>query len=195
MGRVFPEIDAALRAFLARQHVFFVATAPAGRRGRVNVSPKGLDGFRVIDPRSVAYLDLVGSGAETIAHVRENGRITLLFCAFEGAPRILRLSGKGTIVEPADAGWTALRALFPPGPARAIVRIAVDRIADSCGFGVPLFRYEGERTQLPAWMERKGDEGLIDYQRQKNATSLDGLPALRWVEDSGALDVPGKDEP
>ena len=100
MGRVFPEIDAALRAFLARQHVFFVATAPAGRRGRVNVSPKGLDGFRVIDPRSVAYLDLVGSGAETIAHVRENGRITLLFCAFEGAPRIVRLFGAGSIVEP-----------------------------------------------------------------------------------------------
>ena len=183
MGRVFPEIDAALRDFLARQHVFFVATAPANG-GHVNVSPKGLDAFRVTGPRRVAYLDLVGSGAETIAHVRENRRITLLFCAFEGAPRILRLQGEGAIVEPADAGWTALRALFPDGPARAIVQVEVTRIADSCGFGVPLFRYEGERTQLPAWMERKGEEALLDYQREKNATSLDGLPALRWVEES-----------
>ena len=183
MGRVFPEIDAALRDFLARQHVFFVATAPAGSGGHVNVSPKGLDTFRVIDPHRVAYLDHVGSGAETIAHVRENRRITMLFCAFEGAPRILRLSGEGTIVEPADADWAALRESFPPGPARAIVRVDVTRVADSCGFGVPLFRYEGERTQLPAWMERKGEE-LHDYQRRKNAASIDGLPALRWVEDS-----------
>ena len=182
MGRVFPEIDAALRDFLARQHVFFVATAPAGSGGHVNVSPKGLDAFRVTGPRSVAYLDLIGSGAETIAHVRENRRITLLFCAFDGAPRILRLQGAGTIVEPADLGWAALRSLFAPGPARAIVQVDVTRIADSCGFGVPLFRYEGERTQLPAWMERKG-EALIEYQRQKNSTSLDGLPALRWVEE------------
>lgn len=182
MGRVHPEIDAPLRDFLARQHVFFVATAPASG-GHVNVSPKGLDAFRVTGPRNVAYLDLIGSGAETIAHVRENRRITLLFCAFEGAPRILRLQGDGTIVEPADAGWPALRALFPAGPARAIVQVEVTRIADSCGFGVPLFRYEGERTQLPAWMERKGEEGLLDYQRLKNATSLDGLPALRWVEE------------
>ena len=182
MGRVHPEIDAALREFLARQHVFFVATAPA-HGGHVNVSPKGLDAFRVTGPRSVAYLDLIGSGAETIAHVRENRRITLLFCAFDGAPRILRLQGEGTIVEPADAGWASSRALFAPGPARAVVNVEVSRIADSCGFGVPLFRYEGERTQLPAWMDRKGEEGLVEYQRQKNATSLDGLPALRWVEE------------
>jgi hypothetical protein len=181
---VFPEIDAALRDFLARQHVFFVATAPAGSGGHVNVSPKGLDSFRVLDARAVAYLDHVGSGAETIAHVRENRRITLLFCAFEGAPRILRLHGEGTIVEPPDAEWDTLRPHFPPGLARAIVRIQVTRIADSCGFGVPLFRYEGERTQLVASNERKGAEALLDYQRKKNATSLDGLPALRWVEDS-----------
>ena len=192
MGRVHPEIDAALREFLARQHVFFVATAPA-RDGHVNVSPKGLETFRVTGPRSVAYLDLVGSGAETIAHVRENRRVTLLFCTFDGAPRILRLYGEGTIVEPADAEWAALRPLFPPGPARAVVRVDVTRIADSCGFGVPLFRYEGERTQLPAWMARKGEAGLRDYQRQKNATSLDGLPALRWVEPA-ALDTPGGEE-
>lgn len=184
MGRVFPEIDAALREFLARQHVFFVATAPAGSGGHVNVSPKGLESFRVTGPRGVAYLDFVGSGAETIAHVRENRRITLLFCAFEGAPRILRLYGEGTIVEPPDADWAELRELFPPGPARAIVRVDVTRIADSCGFGVPLLHYEGERTQLQASNERKGEAALLDYQRRKNATSLDGLPALRWVEES-----------
>jgi hypothetical protein len=194
VGRVFPEIDAALRDFLARQHVFFVATAPA-HGGHVNVSPRGLDSFRVTGPRSVAWLDLVGSGAETIAHVRENRRITLLFCAFEGAPRILRLYGEGTIVEPADAAWAALRSEFPPGPARAIVRIEVTRIADSCGFGVPLFRYGGERPQLPAWMGKKDEEALLDYQRRKNATSLDGLPALRWVAMPGIADMPGKEEP
>ncbi len=166
MGRVFPEIDDTLRAFLARQKMFFVGTAPVGRGGHVNVSPKGLDTFRVLDPRTVAYLDFTGSGVETIAHVRENGRITLLFCAFEGAPRILRLHGRGEIVEPGDPQWPDLRAGFPAGHARSIVRVALTRIADSCGFGVPLYRFEADRTQLPAYHAKKSEAEQLAYQRR-----------------------------
>src|SRR6185436_9879800 len=138
MAKVIPEIDARLAEFLAQQKVFFVATAPLSGDGRVNLSPKGLDSFRVLGPRSVAYLDQTGSGAETIAHLRENGRITLMFCAFEGPPKIVRLQGRGRAVEPQDAEFAALRERFPPEPlARSIIQIELERIADSCGFGVP----------------------------------------------------------
>jgi len=188
MGRVFPEIDDALRTFIARQKMFFVATAPADVTGHLNVSPKGLDTLRVLDSRTVAYLDYVGSGAETIAHVRENRRITLLFCAFEGAPRILRLYGRGEIVEPGDPQWQDLRERFPAGHARCIVRVALTRIADSCGFGVPLYRFEGDRTQLPAYHEKKSEADQLAYQRRKNAASIDGLPALRWVTDGKSME-------
>ncbi|MGE3512869.1 MAG: pyridoxamine 5'-phosphate oxidase family protein [Vicinamibacterales bacterium] len=184
MGKKESGLDAALCAFIDRQHLFFVATAPAGSLGHVNLSPKGLELFRVLGPHEVAYLDVVGSGAETIAHVRENGRITLMFCAFEGAPSILRLYGRGDVIEPQDPTFDLLRARFGDVPgARAIIRVQVDRIADSCGFGVPLFEYRGQRTQLTAWAGRKGDAGLRDYQRQKNAGSIDGLPALRWTDE------------
>lgn len=179
------ELDADLRAFLERQHMFFVATAPSGPQGHVNLSPKGLDLFRVLGPREVAYLDCVGSGAETIAHVRQNGRITLMFCAFDGHPNIVRLYGAGEVVEPQDPSFGPLAARFGPvAGARAVIRVRVQRIADSCGFGVPVFEYRGQRPQLIAWAGRKGEPALRDYQRQKNSTSIDGLPALRWTEDA-----------
>jgi hypothetical protein len=146
----------------------------------VNVSPKGLDSFAVLGPRSVAYLDVVGSGAETIAHLRENGRITLMFCAFEGLPRIVRLYGRGEAIEPGDAEFDALAARFPRYPStRSVIRVALERIADSCGYGVPLMQYAGERTQIAEWADRKGADGLRAYQLDRNRVSLDGLPALR----------------
>jgi len=157
-----------------------VATAPLNADGHVNVSPKGRDTLRVLDPHSVAYLDFTGSGAETIAHVRENGRIVVMLCAFQGPPRIVRLYGLGEVFEPGDAEFEGLRGLFPHEPAgRAIVRVSVTRIAGSCGFGVPLYAFEGDRSQLPDWAERKGPQGLVEYQQLKNRVSIDGLPALR----------------
>jgi len=180
MGKVFDGIDGKLAAWIGAQHLFFVATAPRADAGHVNLSPKGLDAFAVLGPKSVAYLDVVGSGAETIAHLRENGRITLMFCAFEGLPRIVRLHGRGEVLEPGDAGFESLAALFPKQQStRSVIRVELSRIADSCGYGVPLYRYEGERTQLPAWAESKGPEGLRRYQLDRNRESLDGLPALR----------------
>jgi hypothetical protein len=151
--------------------------------GHVNLSPKGLDTLRVLDPHTLAYLDYVGSGAETIAHLRENGRIVVMVCAFAGAPRIVRFHGRGEVFEPHDGTFHRLRGLFAPEPpARAIVRIAIRRIADSCGFGVPLLAFQGNRTQLGDWAARKGEEGLVQYQEEKNSVSIDGLPALRWPE-------------
>jgi hypothetical protein len=181
MGQLFAEIDATLRQFVERQHVFFVATAPSGDNGHVNCSPKGLDTLRVIGPTTIAYLDYVGSGAETIAHLRENGRIVVMFCAFAGPPKIVRLHGRGEVVEPGDTDFAPLLALFQPNiGVRSIIRVAIERIADSCGYGVPRLRFESERTQLPAWAERKGEDGLREYQLTRNAESIDGLPALRW---------------
>lgn len=180
MGKVHASIDDRLAAFIAAQRLFFVATAPAGGDGHVNVSPKGLDSLAVLDPHTVAYQDLVGSGAETIAHLRENGRITLMFCAFEGPPLILRLHGRGEVIEPGDAAFDVLAARFPErSSTRAVIRVAVARIADSCGYGVPLYRFEADRDQLDRWAERKGPDGLRRYQLENNLESLDGLPALR----------------
>lgn len=183
MGKLHPEIDARLRAFIEAQRVFFVATAPAGAAGHVNLSPKGLDSLRILGPHDVAYLDYVGSGAETIAHLRENGRIVLMLCAFEGAPRIVRLHGRGRVLEPQDPDFAALRGRFPAdAPPRSLISVAVERISDSCGYGVPLYTYMGERSQLEQWSERKGPDGLLSYQRKNNRHSVDGLPALRWTE-------------
>ncbi len=180
MGKVYDGIDERLEAFIRAQHVFFVATAPLAAGGHVNLSPKGLDAFAILGPRRVAYLDLVGSGAETAAHLRENGRITLMFCAFEGPPKILRLYGRGEVVEPRDAAFPELVARFPAElGTRAVVRVDVARVADSCGYGVPLYAFEGERSQMRAWAERTGEEGLRRYQREHNLRSIDGLPALR----------------
>jgi hypothetical protein len=179
MGKVFDGLDDDLRGFIARQHVFFVGTAPLAADGHVNVSPKGLDTFRVLGPATVAYLDLTGSGVETVAHLRENGRLTVLFCAFEGRPRILRLYGRGRAVEPTDAGWADVSADFPAMPGvRSVVLLDVDRIADSCGYGVPRFEFAGDRPQLAEWADKKGAEGVRHYQARKNRTSIDGLPGL-----------------
>jgi hypothetical protein len=183
VGKEFAELDDDLRAFIARQHVFFVASAPLAADGHVNVSPKGLDTFRVLGPGTVAYLDLTGSGVETIAHLRENGRLTVMFCAFEGRPRILRLHGRGRVVEPGDMDWAAVSAEFPESPGvRSVVVLDVERIADSCGYGVPLFEFVGDRPQLAEWAAKKGAEGLREYQSRKNRTSIDGLPGLRSVD-------------
>jgi hypothetical protein len=183
MGKVHHEIAGALRAFIERQHLFFVATAPTAAEGHVNLSPKGLDLLRVIGTRELAYLDCVGSGAETIAHVRENGRITIMCCAFDEAPQIVRLYGTGEVIEPQDPGFALLQPLFGEVlGTRAIVRIRVHRLSDSCGFGVPLFEYRGQRPQLEAWARKQGESALREYQRTKNSTSIDGLPALRWTD-------------
>jgi hypothetical protein len=179
MGRISDTIDDAARQFIAAQAMYFVARAPLAREGHVNVSPKGLDTFRVLDAATVAYLDMTGSGVETIAHVRENGRIVVMFCAFQGAPKILRLHGRGRVVDPAEAEFASLRGLFPEfaGP-RAIIVVAVQRVAESCGFGVPLLKYDGDREQLQAWARSKGPQGLEKYRGEKNRASLDGLPGV-----------------
>ena len=187
MGKCYDTIDDRLREFIERQRMFFVATAPLADDGHVNLSPKGLDSLRVLGPTEVAYLDQVGSGAETIAHLRENGRIVVMVCAFEGPPNIVRLHGRGSVVEPPDPAWAGLRPRFGSGTdGRAVIRVAVERISDSCGFGVPEYRYVGQRTQLPDWAARKGAAAIRDYQIANNAVSLDGLPALRWVADREA---------
>lgn len=179
MGKSFPEISAELRTFIEAQPVFFVASAPLSPEGHVNLSPKGLDSFRILGPRQVAYVDYIGSGVETIAHVKENGRIVIMFCAFQGAPRILRLHGAGRVVEPSYPEWAALASNFTPHIAtRAILVVDVSRIGTSCGYGVPLMKYDSERTQLDAWANKKGPEALKEYRREKNSRSLDGLPGV-----------------
>jgi hypothetical protein len=180
MGKVYNEIGDALDAFIRRQRVFFVATAPLAADGHVNCSPKGLDTFAVLDPHTVAYLDLTGSGVETIAHLRENGRIVLMFSALDGPPKIVRLHGRGRVVAPHDADFAALRARFPAHHEglRSVIVVDVERVSDSCGYGVPEYAYVGERTQLPAWTQRKGPEGVARYRAEKNAESIDGLPGV-----------------
>lgn len=183
MGRTYEAVEGEIRAFLLAQKVFFVATAPRADAGHINLSPKGLDTFRILGPRTVAYLDFTGSGAETVAHLRENGRIVAMFCAFEGPPKIVRLHGRGEAVLPAHPEFPALRGAFASAPdVRSIVRIAVERISDSCGYGVPRLRFEGDRDQLAAWARSKGEAGLAAYRREKNARSIDGLPALDAFE-------------
>ena len=180
MGKVHEQIDGRLRAFIEAQPMFFVATAPSGPDGHVNVSPKGIAGsFVVLDEHSVAYLDLTASGSETIAHLRDDGRITIMFCAFQGPPNIVRLYGRGRFVTLYDEGFDELSALFPPTTgARAVIVVEVDRVSDSCGYGVPLMDLQGERDLLPPYLERKGVEGRAEYRRLKNRTSIDGLPAF-----------------
>src|SRR5262245_19752962 len=149
MGGVFGEITGELRKFIEAQRLFFVASAPLAGDGRVNLSPKGLDSLRVLDARTVAYLDFVGSGAETIAHLRENGRVVLMFCAFDGPPKIVRLHGAGDVLLPDSPEHAVLRSQFPDCPgARAIIRVCVNLVITSCGYAVPLMQYEGDRDQL-----------------------------------------------
>ena len=181
MAKVFDAIDARLAAWIARQRMFFVATAPSGDGGHVNVSPKGpIETLRVLDEHTVAYLDLVGSGAETVAHLQENGRIVVMLCAFEGPPRIVRLHGRGEVLRPGAIAFDAPIAV--PETQRAVIRVDVRRIADSCGFGVPRMSYEGPRPQYDAWarsaLRKLGPEALAEYVARHNERSIDGLPAL-----------------
>jgi len=196
VAKVFAEIDDQLRDWIARQSLFFVGTAPRGDDGHVNVSPKGPIGtLRVLDDHTVAYLDVVGSGAETIAHIRENGRVVVMLCAFQGPPRILRLHGRGEIVHASDERFAALleqggyEQSEVPESHRAIVVVHVTRIADSCGYGVPLMEYAGERPHQAKSSAKRirvhGPDAYLDYQRDKNAASIDGLPAVEASEYAG----------
>jgi hypothetical protein len=186
MGQRYPELDERLRDFISRQSVFFVATAPRlsddGTGGHVNISPKGYrDTFIVIGPQTVAYLDLTGSGAETVAHLRQNGRITIMFCSFARRPRILRLYGTGRVVLPSSPQWDELACHFAyecEGAGRAIIVVDVELIADSCGHGVPVLELTSEREVLTSWARHKTPQGLADYRAENNAVSIDGLPAL-----------------
>jgi hypothetical protein len=179
MARTHDTLDDNLREWIAAQHVFFVATAPTDTDGHVNLSPKGYDSFRVLDDSTVAYLDLTGSGVETIAHVNENGRLTLMFCGFEGPPRILRLFGRGEVVRPGDDDFDALVGQFPPLPGvRSVIRCHLDRIQSSCGYSVPFMDYVSERETLTDWAARKGPEGIEEYHAEKNLVSIDGLTGL-----------------
>jgi hypothetical protein len=177
MGKTYSNITPELAAWVSRQPMFFVASAPLSAQGHVNCSPKGRDTFRVLDPLTVAYGDLTGSGAETAAHLRENGRIVLMFCAFEGPPKIVRFHGQGEVIVPSSQAWPELESLFPSFPAmRAIVRVRVTRVSDSCGFGVPHMQLIEERDVMDRWMQTKGVDNLPAYRREKNSRSIDGLP-------------------
>jgi len=180
MGKALGHIHEDTACWIEAQPMFFVATAPADPNTHVNVSPRGLDTFRVLDRNRVAWLDLTGSGVETIAHLKADGRITLMFCAFSGRPQTTRLYGHGAVHEPGDEVYAELRPCFPDLPGeRAIVDVAVSRVSSSCGFGVPLMEYVGEREELVAFAGRKGEEGMAGFRRRFNEESIDGLPGLR----------------
>ena len=179
MGKVYDAIDDKLAAFIAKQKMFFVATAPLSGEGHVNVSPKGYDAFRILSPKQVAYADLGGSGIETVAHARENGRITIMFCAFEGPAMILRLYGKARVMQFDAPGFDAELARFPGFErARNIVYVDVDRIADSCGWGVPFYDFKGERDQLKRAIEHRTRDEWAERRYVSNAESIDGLTGL-----------------
>ena len=179
MSEVFDELDEKLIAFIRRQKLFFVATAPLSAEGSVNVSPKGYDSLAIIDARTVAYVDLGGSGIETHAHLRENGRITLMFSAFEGPANILRLYGRGESCAFDEPGFARKMSLFPSFErARSVITVHIDRVADSCGWGVPFFDYRGERDQLRRWVDARPPEEWAARRYEANALSIDGLPGL-----------------
>lgn len=188
MGKVFDEIDERMREWIARQHMFFVATAPSGDEGHINLSPKGLQGtFAVLGPREVVYLDLYGSGIETISHLKQNGRMVLMFCSFEGPPKIVRLHGRGSVIEQAHpefdelfANFTVTEDVLPT--VRSVIRVDLDRISDSCGFVVPEMAFVRQREQLfkgaAAVIRRDGPDAIREYCDVNNAESIDGLPGL-----------------
>jgi len=179
VGRAYDRLPDELRDFVMRQHVFFVATAPMAADGHVNVSPKGYDTLRILDDRTVCYLDISGSGAETIAHVRENERITIMCCAFEGKPDVVRLYGRGEVVFTDDDGFAGYVDLFPPrSGVRAVIVVHLDRVSSTCGFGVPLMDFVADRERLEEAFAKRGPDALPDYWASKNAVSVDGLPAV-----------------
>jgi hypothetical protein len=175
MAKFYTELNEMLQAFIAEQHMFFTATAPS--EGRINLSPKGMDTFRCLNAKTVAYLDLTGSGNETAAHLTENGRMTLMFCSFADKPLILRLYGRGRVIHPRDAAWADLSAKFESIiGARQIILLEIESVQTSCGFAVPLYEFKASRDNLVQWAEKQGENGLIKYRREKNQTSIDGLP-------------------
>lgn len=184
MAKFYDRIEDKHLAFIKAQKMFFVATAPSSDTGRVNLSPKGYDSFRVIDPNRVAYADLGGSGIETLAHIRENGRVTFMFCAFEGAPNIMRLYGRGQVMQFDDPGFAGEIAKFAPGHERArdIIFADITAVQDSCGWGVPFYEWKGQRDQLVRYIEHKPLEEWYESRLTKNAHSIDGLPGLKRPE-------------
>ncbi len=179
MGKTYEVIDERLAEFIERQHMFFVGTAPSGGDGHVNISPKGYDTFALLGPSTVAYLDLTGSGIETVSHLRDNGRIVIMFCAFEGPPKIVRLHGRGQVLELGEPEFDELVDRFPSHVgARGIVRVEVTRVSDSCGYSVPLLRYEADRDVLEKWTRKRGEDGVRSYRAEANRHSIDGLPGL-----------------
>lgn len=173
------ELDDNLQRFIEAQPVFFVASAPLDAQGHVNLSPKGLNSFRVLDRKRVAYVDVTGSGVETVAHLKENGRIILMFCAFQEPPKIVRLHGRGRVVEPHEAEFAELASHFPTyDSARSIIVVELTRVAQSCGYGVPILTYERERSQHFGWARKQGPDGLKAYREEKNRRSIDGLPGV-----------------
>jgi hypothetical protein len=193
MAKLFDVIDDRLAAWIGRQRIFFVGTAPSGTDGHVNVSPKGDMGtFKILDERRVAYADFLGSGVETIAHLRDNGRIVVMFCAFEGPPRVVRLHGSGQVYDRGEGGFDEQLESFDPTilpheGVRSVIEVHVTRIADSCGFGVPLMSYEGDRTQYTDWAasqhRRHGPDALRAYEQQNNRQSIDELPGVPSRDD------------
>ena len=187
MGKEYTEIDERVQRWIDRQHMFFVATAPLEGDGLINCSPKGLNSFAVLGPRQIAYADVGGSGIETVAHVKQNGRITVMMCSFEGPPKIFRFYGEGRSLEAHEDGFAELASRFEGLPTiRNIVVVDVDRIIDSCGYGVPLYEYQGERDSLDNYFADKTEQDVHDYHRENNATSLDGLPGLDVDQIPGA---------
>lgn len=179
MGKTYDILDDGQKEWIGAQRMFFVATAPLSSDGRINCSPKGLDSFRILGDRQIGYVDLTGSGVETIAHLRENGRIVIMFCAFEGPPKIVRLHGRGRWVSIDSEEFPTLADAFPQLPGiRGLIIVDIERISDSCGWGVPQFEYTGQRETLTKWALQKGETGLADYKSEANATSIDGLPGL-----------------
>jgi hypothetical protein len=179
MGKEYQEIDGRIQRWIERQRLFFVSTAPLADDGRINCSPKGLDGLRVLGPRQIAYVDTGGSGIETVAHLKENGRIVIMLCAFDGPPKIFRFYGHGRSVEPHDAEFEKLVPMFPKMPAiRNFIVVDIECIRDSCGYGVPLYEFKRERESLKNWCESKTKDELLEYRFERNAQSLDGLPGL-----------------
>lgn len=175
MAKFYSELDESLQKFIQQQKIFFTATAPT--KGRINLSPKGMDTFKCIDNQTVAYLDVTGSGNETAAHLYENGRMTIMFCSFTEKPMILRLYGEGSIISPRSQEWKKFSSLFESLPGeRQIVVLQVDSAQTSCGYGVPLYDFQEERQTLKEWASKKGEQGIADYWKEKNQTSIDGLP-------------------
>jgi hypothetical protein len=179
MSKTLENITAELAEWIAKQSVFFVATAPLSAAGHVNISPKGGDSFRFLGPMEVVYQDYTGSGAETAAHLRENGRIIIMFCAFDGPPRIARLHGRGAVILPGDERFAELASRFPANAGtRAFIHVAVTRVSTSCGYAVPFFNFRERRDQLNRWANGKGPDELATYRVKKNSRSIDGLPAF-----------------